>query len=52
MQHMIFKGKLAQFPRIIYASKKECDEVVEGLLKTDKNMYTGITAEPYIKQIG
>jgi hypothetical protein len=49
---MIFKGKLAQFPRIIYESKNRCEEIISHLLKTDKKMYAGITAEPYVKQIG
>jgi len=48
---MIFKGKTAQFPRIIYETKAICDEVVKYLLETDSTMYKGISAQPYVKQI-
>jgi hypothetical protein len=52
MQHMIFKGKIKQFPCIIYQSKKECDETIAGLVKINTQMYAGLTSEPYVKQIG
>jgi hypothetical protein len=48
---MIFKGRIAEFPRIIYQSKQDCDEVVEHLLRTDPKMYKGISSQPYVKQI-